>query len=522
MLFYSDQYRKGTKMLERYIETDKFLRLPLSRNEYFINLSGIVKDNKNNEILSLLDTDGDLAIEIDWIDGKKFYKLLNLIAFTFKPVKIPFRLWSKIVAITKDGNKQNIHPANLIWKFPIGFGIDEYNGFAFIPAFTRYMINKDGVVYDTTTMKMQKAHFNKGYYSFALIPDIGPRTSLKRHRGLCLAFTDYPANVDDLQVNHINGIVGDDKLNNLEWVTCSENRIHAIKSGLTLINKPILVRDLHTGAIEEFYSLKYFCSKFNLNEKIISKCLSKHDENLILNNKEIYYKNLEHRVQLNTIKRKILVRDIRTAEVTEYDSIVSCAKILGISKNIINWRINTPTSCLYKDYRQFKRKSDKNPWYESINYEQELLDYSWAKNVLIRDSVTGEVIEYETQRLAAEGLGISESTIHKWLSLENQPIFKTLKLNKFIQIKNKSDKSEWRISKDPIMEYLDNLSSKVVLVRNINTGVIDEYPSAVMCARALGLKTTNLNFRLKTKGQKTYQGNLQFKYKNDKESFLNC
>ncbi len=507
-------------MFERFIERENSRILPLSGNIYIVDIKDGIKKNDSSEIETIIDDYGDIFVKIDWIDGFRFYNLATLISFTYKPVKLKLKYWNALSVMFADRNNSNLHPSNLVWKFPIGLGSKDHADFAFIPMYSRYMINRKGEIFDTIFKRMVTGHYNKGYHSFSLIPDIGPRTCLKRHRGICLAFTDYSEKVDSLQVNHINGIPGDDRLENLEWVTCSENKIHALNNGLLTINKPVLVLNLRTEEEKEYNSLGYVSEAFNLNKRTLSKYLSTNDGGLVLGDYVFSYKNPDHRNKNNHSKQKILVRDVRTGIVSEYESIVDCSEKLCISKHIVQWRINTPTLNLQPDYLQFKRKTDNTPWYIPKDFEKEIQEKNWIKEILIRNLDTGEILELGSQRLASKLLNISESTIIQQLSKSNRAIFKHNKHGYLYQLKRKSDISSWEHVKNPKEEYESYSNLKSVLVKNVLTGEVKKYDSASSCAKELNLLPTTLNWRLKSKGMKLYPDGYLFKYANDASEFM--
>ena len=64
-----------------------------------------------------------------------------------------------------------------------------------------------------------------GYYYVRLCHPILKSKAFMLHRLIAQAFIDNPKNKE--QVNHINGIRSDNRIENLEWMTSKENLRHA-------------------------------------------------------------------------------------------------------------------------------------------------------------------------------------------------------------------------------------------------------------------------------------------------------
>ena len=98
----------------------------------------------------------------------------------------------------------------------------------------KYFIDRDGNLYDkfgTVKLKSTPDSNRKGYIRNSLLLKDKDHRSFARHRLVMICY-QYIDNYNELQVNHIDGDKTNNKLENLEWCTNRENRIHACKNNL--------------------------------------------------------------------------------------------------------------------------------------------------------------------------------------------------------------------------------------------------------------------------------------------------
>lgn len=145
-----------------------------------------------------------------------------------------------------------------------------------IPGNPKYLVSSCGQVYSLSSKRYIVQNQTPSGYKYVSIIRAGDGSKYTGqfvHRLVLKAFVGEPK--EGQQANHINGIKHDNRLENLEWVSRSENMKHALANGLSSIKgenhhrailndsqvleikELILANNLFYKEIAEIYNVSY-------------------------------------------------------------------------------------------------------------------------------------------------------------------------------------------------------------------------------------------------------------------------
>lgn len=103
--------------------------------------------------------------------------------------------------------------------------------FKYVPGFENYLVSDRGRVFSFRSKRFLKLETFKGYKRVMVYKD-REKKRFRIHRLVAMVFLEDRSNEPGIVINHKNGIKGDNRVENLEWVTQRENIAHAMENNL--------------------------------------------------------------------------------------------------------------------------------------------------------------------------------------------------------------------------------------------------------------------------------------------------
>ncbi len=146
----------------------------------------------------------------------------------------------------------------------------ESRGWKEIPKYPGYRLASDGRVYSDKIKNVLKENTNGNYHRIQLCHE-GKTTSIAVHRLVAKLYGEEPTDTKRTQVNHKDGIKANNGIDNVEWLTPSENMQHAMDTGLNKCKKAVIQYDLNGNEIARYCSATKASRKLKIERSNITK-----------------------------------------------------------------------------------------------------------------------------------------------------------------------------------------------------------------------------------------------------------
>ena len=251
---------------------------------YSVSNMGTIKNNTTNRILKYYIRNGYPSITLCKNNTKKTFNIHTIVASHFLK-----KLEGIFVVNHKNEDKTDSRLENLEY---ITYGENtkysasskrsinktDFNLLHFqdIPNYKNYMISRNAEIYSKILKRLCcLSILPNGYHKIKLKDDTGVYKDLYVHVLVAITYLGYVPSTSKIVINHIDGMKGNNHLDNLEIITQKENMKHSINiNRATIFRKMVYYIDEHNCRIE-FPSAKDASIKTGIdNSSILKSCKS--------------------------------------------------------------------------------------------------------------------------------------------------------------------------------------------------------------------------------------------------------
>lgn len=302
-----------------------------------------------------------------------------------------------------------------------------------IPKYSLYAISKTGLVINKKTSRLLSGSRNPdGYINVRITGDDRHCLTWGLHRLLCYVFKNPGIDISSLVVNHINADKGDNRLENLEWVSYQSNAEHAGALGLTTKCAPISVRNVDTGAITHYPSIISCARDFNVSKDFINYRVNAGEKRIfperkqyrLYSNKDWYIpESIEHEIMKNGTSKSVVVKNVMTGKIVRQANMYWLAKMLNISHSTLTKWINTPGQPVLPNFIQVKWGYDLSPWREVEDPYLEFSKFTGNRIIKTVNDANGEIKIYTSAKNCADDRGLSQTALSYRLKSNGNNVF---------------------------------------------------------------------------------------------------
>lgn len=321
------------------------------------------------------------------------------------PEELTHKIWN--ISFTDRGMTKNRTCKVMLIKNPIV--IDKY--YRVIPGYTDYAVSRNGMVISIFSKEVIPFSI-KGSNDYLSINI--PRTDrCKRgialvHRLVALAWIENNQWMTNFIVNHKDGNKLNPDARNLEWVSYTENAVHAFKNNLRNDCSPCKVRDIVTKTISQYFSISEAVRELNATgPTVLTNFLNSSRPRLFKNRYELKYASDETPWFFENIDKPIIIGRYTLIVTYPDGTIEQFHDVRSLIWKLKLWNIPSQGIWCVKEQAMLRFPG----------MEIKIIDRYNTKIVQALNIATGDVTESLSFKKLAKATGVCVSTIKSRLKL---------------------------------------------------------------------------------------------------------